>query len=59
MEKTGASAADILFVGDTLFDLQCAEAAGIDAALAGWGTKLPVSTACAYYLKRPQELLEL
>ena len=59
MEKTGASAADILFVGDTLFDLQCAEAAGIDAALAGWGTKLPASTACAYYLKRPQELLEL
>lgn len=59
MEKTGASAKDILFVGDTLFDLQCAEAAGIDAALAGWGTKLPVSTACAYYLKRPQELLEL
>lgn len=38
MEKTGAKPEEMLYVGDSIYDAMCAKAAGVDFALAMWGT---------------------
>ncbi len=38
MERTGAKPETVLYVGDSVYDSQCARNAGVDFALAGWGT---------------------
>lgn len=57
MEITGAKREEILFVGDALTDLQCADSAGVDFALALWGAKLQHHVRCAYYFKSPYDVL--
>ncbi len=37
MELTGADCSQILYIGDSEYDSGCAEGAGVDFALAGWG----------------------
>lgn len=37
LERTGAQADEALYVGDSIYDEQCAHAAGLDFALAVWG----------------------
>ena len=37
MERTGAKPSEVLYVGDTVYDMQCARGAGVDFALARWG----------------------
>ena len=37
MEYTGARPSEVLYVGDTVYDMQCARGAGVDFALARWG----------------------
>lgn len=37
MELTGVNPAKSVYIGDTLYDQQCADAAKIDFALALWG----------------------
>lgn len=59
LERTGAEPHEVLFVGDTSFDLEAARAAGVDFALAGWGTKLPKDTLCKYFFEHPSELLNI
>ncbi|WP_087065102.1 HAD family hydrolase [Intestinibacillus massiliensis] len=53
--RAGAQAGRTLYVGDSAFDVACAKAAGVDSALAGWGTQdkgLPAT----YYLEKPADL---
>lgn len=38
LEKTGAAAHEALMVGDTSFDVQMAQAAGVDCCAVTWGT---------------------
>ncbi len=57
MEYTGADCSEVLYLGDTVHDMNCAGGAGVDFALAGWGA--PVMLDARYVLKRPSELLEL
>ncbi len=59
MQQTGAKAEEILYVGDTATDLQCADAAGVDFALALWGTHERALLKCAHYLKTPYDLINL
>ena len=37
MEYTGARPSEVLYVGDTVYDMQCARGTGVDFALARWG----------------------
>ena len=37
--QMGFTPADAIYVGDSIFDRQCAEAAGVDFGLAGWGVQ--------------------
>ncbi|MFP7243352.1 HAD family hydrolase [Pediococcus pentosaceus] len=52
--------ADVIYVGDSLFDMQSAHAAGVDFANAGWGA-IPANdfSEAEYILKTPTDLLEI
>ncbi|MEI6100622.1 MAG: HAD family hydrolase [Eubacteriales bacterium] len=54
---TGMKPEKSLFIGDTINDSLCAKAAGVDFALAKWGTteNLPAK----YYLKNPGEIFTI
>ena len=48
MEKFGVNQKEILYIGDSIYDQECALRSGVDFGLAGWGTK-----------KRPEEILTI
>ena len=55
MQATGARPEDMLYIGDSIYDAMTAQAAGVDFALAMWGTSDP--TIPAKY--KPDSLLAL
>lgn len=57
MERTGTAAAQLLYIGDSKYDGQCAAGAGVDFALAMWGTHDETIPA-KYRPMQPMELLE-
>lgn len=56
IELTGVDKSRILYIGDSEYDSGCAEGAGVDFALAGWGSHSREIRA-KYYLKTPEDLL--
>ncbi|MDE6844289.1 MAG: HAD family hydrolase [Lachnospiraceae bacterium] len=58
MELTGTDSEQVLYIGDSEYDSQCAENAGTDFALAGWGARNKMIKA-SYYLEKPAELLPI
>lgn len=59
VEKAKAHPETVLYVGDTLYDLNCAESAGIDFALAMWGTKQSDEIPARLKLRSPKQLLSV
>ncbi len=60
LERSGNTASNSLYIGDTLYDSQCAAGAGVDFALVLWGPSDAARTIPAqYYLKSPADLLEI
>jgi len=57
LELTGASADEVLYIGDSRHDMECAKAAGIDGALAGWGSMTLEIEEAAYVFAKPEEVL--
>src|SRR5690606_14155979 len=57
LKRSGLAAGDVLFIGDTVYDMQCAEAAGVDFGLALWGTIEPDKLTGRYRLNHPSEIL--
>lgn len=58
MEITSAAPEELLYIGDNLHDLQCASAAGVDFALASWGTRMSGDGA-KYCPASPSELMSI
>lgn len=58
MEVSGASAGQLLYIGDSIYDSQCAAEAGVEFALAGWGTSR-TDIPFQYRLSTPQDILTL
>jgi HAD superfamily hydrolase (TIGR01549 family) len=58
LEALGVGGEDVLFVGDTAHDRQCAVASGAGFALAGWNTRAG-SVDGDIVLHRPAEILDL
>lgn len=58
LADTGLAPADVLYVGDTVYDSECARAAGVRFALALWGAADP-AVPCDYRVERPEDLLRL
>ena len=60
LEISGAKAETSIYIGDTIYDYECARDAGVDFALALWGCRQQHSHINAKYkLEQPQHLLEL
>ena len=58
-EISGADAKKSIYIGDTIYDYQCAKDAGIDFGLALWGCRTPEKIDATYKLKSPLDILEL
>ena len=50
-------AGDALYIGDTLYDCQCAQNAGMDFGLAVWGNAVTQGISADYIFKRPADVL--
>lgn len=59
MAQQGLKAEEILFVGDTIHDSGCAENAGVDFVLAGWGARFPETIPALHDLMHPYEIAEM
>lgn len=59
IQKTGYSSRELLFVGDSMNDAQCAKTANVDFVWAKWGSVTTESLPCRYMAEAPQELLTL
>lgn len=59
MEITGASRDEVLYIGDTATDLQAAQSAGVDFALALWGYRGKQFLRCTHYVRSPWEVVSL
>jgi len=58
-EMAGITLKDMIYIGDSPYDMKCAKNAGIDCALALWNGKSPEGIEADYYLKSPYEILNL
>lgn len=58
LRRTEAAPGETLYAGDTIYDMQCARAAGVDFALASWGAAQPVEGA-PHVLQEPEDLAAL
>ncbi len=59
LKLSGARPEEVLYVGDTATDLKCADGAGVDFALALWGTRERRLLRCRHYLKNPFDLINI
>ena len=59
LEKSGATAERVLYVGDTLYDMRCAKGAGVDHALALWGAHNPEKIGATHRLEKPECVLDI
>lgn len=57
MTITGARREQILFIGDTQSDIDCAKAAGVDFGLAVWGTRLKRSVRVTHNFLNPWDIV--
>lgn len=59
LEITGVKKTDVLYLGDTIYDSQCALKAGVDFGLALWGchSSAALDIKATYYLKSPHDVL--
>lgn len=57
MEEAGGAPGEVLFIGDTQSDADCASSAGVDFALAGWGALNSAAIKGEFYrLSVPEDL---
>lgn len=60
LEKTGSQASHAIYIGDSIYDLQSAKAAGLKFGLASWGAHDRGQFAAAdYKFSSPKQILEL
>lgn len=56
MEVSNANNNEMIYIGDSVYDWECAKSAKVDFALAGWGS-LSREIKADYYLEKPDDLL--
>ena len=59
LRRLGASPEQALYIGDSAFDMQCAQSAGVKSALALWGCHEPEKLTADMRLSHPSEILGL
>lgn len=58
MNISGNKPEDIVYIGDTKYDKECAEGAGVKFGLALWGAKSAEGFDSSYILNSPKDILE-
>ncbi len=58
-QQSGLKPSEVLFVGDSEYDSDCAFSAGCDFALAVWGCFYPEKIKATYKPAHPEQLLEI
>ncbi len=56
LRKSGAERSEVLYVGDSRYDMDCARAAGVSCALALWGCKTPDEIPSDYRFRGPEDI---
>ncbi len=59
LKRTKAEKSETIYIGDTAYDAQTAHSAGIDFGLAVWGAHNWEQIKAEYYLKKPDDILNL
>jgi len=59
LEISGNNPEDIVYIGDTIYDKECAEGAGVKFGLALWGAKSVEGIEPAYLLHSPEDILKI
>lgn len=59
LENSGIKASQAIYIGDTINDYQCANSAGVDFALALWGTYEKNTIPATHRLTHPTDILNL
>jgi HAD superfamily hydrolase (TIGR01549 family) len=59
LQISEAIAESSIYIGDTIYDYECARDAGIDFGLALWGCKNPDSIPAKYKFEHPKDILSL
>lgn len=59
LERAGVGPSEALYVGDSVYDRDCARAAGVDFALAAWGSARPEMENVTWRLNAPEDLLAI
>ncbi|MBC5660191.1 HAD family hydrolase [Anaerosacchariphilus sp. NSJ-68] len=57
LEKTGAAREEVLYFGDTCYDMECARSAGVDQALVLWGCLRPEGIESTYQVEKVEDIL--
>lgn len=57
LERNDVSADEVIYIGDTEYDCQCARSAGVDFGLALWGCCKPDDIKCKYKFSDPSIVL--
>ncbi len=57
MELTESKNEETLFIGDTIYDMQCAQRAGVQFGLAVWGCRHTGNLRADYYFNAPADIL--
>lgn len=57
MARAGCAPEQVLFIGDSAYDMQCAAAAGVASGLALWGAR--TLRDCTHPLQRPEDVVAL
>lgn len=56
LAKANASPQNTIYIGDSIYDIQCATNAGIDFGLALWGNNISNPIQANYYFKTPNDI---
>jgi len=59
LQISGAIAQSSIYIGDTIYDYECARDAGMDFGLALWGCKNPDRIPAKYKFEHPKDVLTL
>lgn len=59
IEITKASKEQTIYIGDSIYDMQCSKDAGVDFALALWGANDTEKIKSTYNLKTPKNILDI
>ena len=57
IEKAQVDPAQLIYIGDTPYDCQCAREAGVKFGLALWGAQGPGNMECEYIFSKPEDII--